>query len=213
VLEVTAMAAIAEASLLVLAACASKKNQPQGPGGAGTTGLGEQGLGSKSSMQQLQQGTLGTQAGGPLTDIHFEYNDFTIRAQDGEILRTDATWMTGHPQARVQVEGHCDERGSEDYNIALGAKRAQAAKDYLVTLGVTGQRISTISYGRSCRFARNTTKAAGPATGALTSSSRSRNPRGSKVSDRVRKRIVVGCRFGCSGRACRMRHRERRGSA
>jgi peptidoglycan-associated lipoprotein len=87
-------------------------------------------------------------AGGPLTDIHFDYDDFTIRPQDGEILRTNAKWLSDHGNARVQVEGHTDERGSEEYNLALGAKRAQAAKDYLTTLGVSSDRISTISYGK-----------------------------------------------------------------
>ena len=59
------------------------------------------------------------------------------------VLRSNAGWLQKNEQSRVQVEGHCDERGSEEYNIALGAKRAQAAKDYLVTLGIPGSRIST----------------------------------------------------------------------
>lgn len=143
-----ALIATALTLALALGGCASKQARP--PGGAGVTGggLGEQGLGgNKSSLEQFQKGTLGAE-GGPLSDIHFDYNDFTIRAQDGEILRTNATWLGSHPNTRVQVEGHCDERGSEEYNIALGAKRAQAAKDYLVTLGIVGGRISTISYGK-----------------------------------------------------------------
>jgi peptidoglycan-associated lipoprotein len=134
---------------LALPGCSSKQ-APTGAeagAGAGASGLGEEGAG-KTSLQQLQTGTLGSGTGGPLTDIHFDYNEFTIRAQDGEILRTDARWLEQHAVNRVQVEGHCDERGSEEYNIALGAKRAQAAKEYLTTLGVAGDRISTISYGK-----------------------------------------------------------------
>ncbi len=53
------------------------------------------------------------------------------------MLKTNASWLQAHPQTRVQVEGYCDERGSEEYNIALGAKRAQAGKDYLATLGIS----------------------------------------------------------------------------
>lgn len=110
--------------------------------------MGEQGIGgNKSSLEQFQKGQLGAE-GGPLTDVHFDYNDFTIRPQDSEILRSNATWLSQHANAKAQVEGHCDERGSEEYNIALGAKRAQAAKDYLVTLGVAASRLSTISYGK-----------------------------------------------------------------
>ena len=103
---------------------------------------------SGSSLTQMQNGTLGSGQGGPLADIHFGYNDYTIQPQDGEVLKSNARWLQSNANSRVQVEGHCDERGSEDYNIALGAKRAQAAKDYLVTLGVDGSRISTISYGK-----------------------------------------------------------------
>ncbi len=78
----------------------------------------------------------------------FAYNEYTIQPQDGSILRGNASWLQKNAGSRVQVEGHCDDRGSEEYNIALGAKRAQAAKEYLVTLGIPGDRISTISYGK-----------------------------------------------------------------
>ncbi len=137
-------------AMLGLVGCSSKQptTGAEGAGGAGgPAGLGEEGLG-KSSLEQLQKGTLGSGAGGPLTDIHFDYDEFTVRPQDGEILRANAAWLGAHPANRVQVEGHCDERGSEEYNIALGAKRAQAAKEYLSTLGVSVERISTISYGK-----------------------------------------------------------------
>ena len=83
-----------------------------------------------------------------MSDIHFDYNDYTVRPQDGEILHSNADWLQKNPDRRVQIEGHCDERGSEEYNIALGAKRAQAAKEYLQTLGIAGDRMSTISYGK-----------------------------------------------------------------
>ncbi len=137
-------------AVLALAGCASKQpttGAENAGAGAGGPGLGEEGVG-KTSLQQMQQGTLGAGTGGPLSDIHFDYDDFTIRPQDGEILRSDAQWLEKNPNTRVQVEGHCDERGSEEYNIALGAKRAQSAKDYLTTLGVPADRISTISYGK-----------------------------------------------------------------
>jgi len=144
-----ALAVLAVVSLIGLAGCSSKKKPgAQGTGAeGGANPLGEQNMGAKSSLEQFQKGTLSGETG-PLTDIHFDFNDFTVRPQDGGILRTNATWLTDHAKARVQVEGHCDERGSEDYNIALGAKRAQAAKDYLVTLGVAAERVSTISYGK-----------------------------------------------------------------
>jgi len=139
------------AIVAVAAACSSSKPASQGTGadGGAQAGIGDQNLGAAGSLEKFQRGTLGAGgSGGPLTDIHFDYDDYTIRPQDGEILRTNARWLTDHGSSHVQVEGHTDERGSEEYNLALGAKRAQAAKDYLTTLGVSGDRISTISYGK-----------------------------------------------------------------
>jgi peptidoglycan-associated lipoprotein len=133
---------------LILAAGCASKTKGLGEGSqAGHTGS-ESNLGSQGSLEQFKNtGTL-SGAGGPLSDIHFGYNTYNIEPQDGSILKQNASWMQSNPKTRVQVEGHCDERGSEEYNIALGAKRAQAAKDYLETLGIEGSRISTISYGK-----------------------------------------------------------------
>jgi len=146
----TALAAAAIV-LAMVAGCSSKQSgagagqgNAGGPGGIGESGLGANG---SSSLSQFQKGTLGA-GQGPLSDIHFDYNDYSVRAQDGEILKSNADWITKNSAARVQIEGHCDNRGSEEYNIALGAKRAQAAKDYLETLGITADRMSTISYGK-----------------------------------------------------------------
>jgi peptidoglycan-associated lipoprotein len=131
--------------------CSSKKNT-SGEGQLGSVnGNGPNGsnVNGTSSMEQYTKGTLGQPgSGGPLTDIHFGFNDYAIQPQDNAILRANADWLTQNPSTHVQVEGHCDDRGSEEYNIALGAKRAQAAKDYLTTLGISGDRISTISYGK-----------------------------------------------------------------
>jgi len=146
------MAAVAMALALV-AGCSSKQSgagagtqlSPSGPGGIGENGLGANG---SSSLNQFQKGTLGANGQGPLSDIHFDYNDYSVTAQDGEILKSNADWLTKNSASHVQIEGHCDDRGSEEYNIALGAKRAQAAKDYLETLGIGADRMSTISYGK-----------------------------------------------------------------
>jgi peptidoglycan-associated lipoprotein len=137
---------------LALAGCSSKKPSGAAEGGLGSNprGLGQEGMGGAggSSLSQFQKGQLGSGEQGPLSDIHFDYNDYTVRSQDSEILHSNADWLQKNPTRRVQIEGHCDERGSEEYNIALGAKRAQAAKEYLQTLGVAGDRMSTISYGK-----------------------------------------------------------------
>lgn len=132
---------------IAIVGCSSKKTKGLNDQNGNASNMGETGSGS-SSLQQMQNGTLGSGANGPLSDIHFGYNEYTIEPQDGEVLKSNARWLSSNPNSRVQVEGHCDDRGSEDYNIALGAKRAQAAKDYLVTLGISPGRISTISYGK-----------------------------------------------------------------
>jgi len=130
---------------LVIVGCSSKKPAPVGDTNPNPNQLNE---GSSNGSATDTTDFTGGHIGGPLSDIHFGYNDYTIGDQDGPVLKSNASWLQAHPQARVQVEGYCDERGSEEYNIALGAKRAQAGKDYLATLGISESRMSTISYGK-----------------------------------------------------------------
>ena len=139
--------AVVSLGAMLAMGCSSKKTTGVNDG-TGANGIGTSGVGGSTGDTALPNGSLGSNEKGPLSDIHFAYNEYTIEAQDGSVLRSNATWLQTNGQSRVQVEGHCDERGSEEYNIALGAKRAQAAKDYLVTLGIPGSRISTISYGK-----------------------------------------------------------------
>lgn len=91
--------------------------------------------------------------------IHFDYDRWNIRSEDRAILQKQAVWLSKYPSVRVGIEGHCDERGTRAYNLALGARRAQAAKDYLVSLGVDGSRISTISYGKERPLCGESTEA------------------------------------------------------
>jgi peptidoglycan-associated lipoprotein len=101
-----------------------------------------------SSLDALRQGrSTATPASSPVQDIYFDFDSFDLRADARNTLRANAEWMKNNPSARVEVEGHCDERGTNEYNLALGAKRAQSARDYLVTLGIAANRLSTISFG------------------------------------------------------------------
>jgi len=103
----------------------------------------------QSSMEQYQQGAnVGTPPGSPLKDIYFDFDRYDLREEARATLKSNAEWLKQNSSATVQIEGHCDERGTAEYNLALGAKRAQAAKDYLTTLGIAEQRLSTISYGQ-----------------------------------------------------------------
>jgi peptidoglycan-associated lipoprotein len=86
--------------------------------------------------------------GGPLADVHFEYDQANLSDEARGILEKHALWLQSHRDAKVTIEGHCDERGTTDYNLALGDKRARAARDYLVSLGVAGGRLVTVSLGK-----------------------------------------------------------------
>jgi peptidoglycan-associated lipoprotein len=83
-----------------------------------------------------------------LKDIHFDFDKYNIRPGDAEILNENAVLLKKYPKVKVQIEGHCDERGTVEYNLALGERRANNTKNYLVSLGVSADRISTISYGK-----------------------------------------------------------------
>ena len=80
--------------------------------------------------------------------VHFAYNAYNIEDNDKGTLQRQATWLSKYPGVRVTVEGDCDERGTREYSLALGARRANAVKEYLVSLGVSAARVETISYGK-----------------------------------------------------------------
>ena len=82
-----------------------------------------------------------------LEDIHFDLDKYDIKDKDREILSNLADWLSKDKSVKIEIEGHCDERGTNEYNLALGERRANSAKKYLVTLGIQASRIGTISYG------------------------------------------------------------------
>ncbi|HSZ75087.1 MAG TPA: peptidoglycan-associated lipoprotein Pal [Rhizomicrobium sp.] len=111
--------------------------------------------------------------------VHFDYDKFDLRDEDKTTLQHQAAWLAKYPAVRSTIEGHADERGTREYNLALGARRANAVKEYLVSLGVSASRLDTISSGKekpvctdsneTC-YAQNrrgvTTVTSGAATGA-----------------------------------------------
>ena len=80
--------------------------------------------------------------------VHFAYNEYNIEDADKAVLSRQAAWLQKYPQVKLTVEGHCDERGTREYNLALGARRANAVKEYLVSQGVSTARLETVSYGK-----------------------------------------------------------------
>ena len=87
-------------------------------------------------------------ASADLKDAHFDFDKYDIRPEDARILDADAAWLKSRPNDLVLIEGHCDERGTNEYNLALGERRARAAMNYLVGQGVQARRITLISYGK-----------------------------------------------------------------
>jgi peptidoglycan-associated lipoprotein len=85
---------------------------------------------------------------GMFPDIHFDYDKYDIRNDAKPALKSVADYLIKNPSEKVLIEGHCDERGTSEYNLGLGDRRAKATKDYLLSLGVPSSRISTISYGK-----------------------------------------------------------------
>ena len=121
--------------------CASKKpKNSQDDGATGADGA-NQGL-----TLELNGDSDGGKAGG-LQTIYFGYDSSNLDSDSKETLKSNADYLKANTNVDVQVEGHTDERGGRQYNLALGERRAKAVRDYLVALGVQGKRLSTISYG------------------------------------------------------------------
>ncbi|OFV88910.1 MAG: peptidoglycan-associated lipoprotein [Acidobacteria bacterium RBG_16_68_9] len=143
---VAGLCLVAVVIALVGAGCSGKK-KGLGPDGEGAARMGEESLGA-GSLDQARAGTLRAPgAAGPLKDVQFDYDSFELDSYARETLKQDADWLREHRSARVEIEGHCDDRGTVEYNLALGAKRAAAVKSYLVSLGISADRLNTISYG------------------------------------------------------------------
>lgn len=129
-----------------LSACASKapKQLPPDPGGAVATDT------TPGAMQGPAPGShadfVATLMG--QDTILFETDRFNIDSADMTALAAQAQWLQKYPGKQATIEGHCDERGTRDYNLALGERRANAAKNYLISLGIDAARISTVSYGK-----------------------------------------------------------------
>ena len=161
--------ALSLSGVIFLVSCGSPANPPppkwttENPiastGGAGKVDASKppaQDPSSQYSLEALRKGEATTT--GPLKDIGFNFDSAALSESARATLKANADWLKANPAARVQIEGHCDERGTAEYNMALGAKRAQSAMDYLVTLGVAANRMSTTSYGEEIPVCKESTE-------------------------------------------------------
>ncbi len=154
------------AAALLSAGCSSKRPPAVSAGGTRATpppseaGAGHLGqpvdsgpdvrpLDDESAQgRDLTAGDGANGAGGPLADVFFGYDAADLSDEARAALGRHAQWLQAHPGVKVTIEGHCDERGTVDYNLALGDQRARAVHDYLVSLGVAAERLSSVSLGK-----------------------------------------------------------------
>jgi peptidoglycan-associated lipoprotein len=131
---------------LSIAACAKKPpaELPPAPDGSATS-VDTGGATTGGVVPGSQQDFIANIAS---DRIFFGFDQFNIDAEDQASLRSQATWLQRYPAVRVTLEGHADERGTRDYNIALGERRANAARNFLASLGIDPTRIDVISYGK-----------------------------------------------------------------
>ncbi len=132
--------ASAAGMLVLLAACASNGPDVAASDTSGASTGQRPGGPTPGSQQDLEQN-----AG---HRVFFAYDQYTLTAQAQSTLGRQAAWMKQYPEVRVLISGNCDERGTREYNLALGARRAEATRAYLTSLGVDSARITTVSYGK-----------------------------------------------------------------
>jgi peptidoglycan-associated lipoprotein len=126
---------VAVLAFALLAACSSTKDEPP-PTASGPAG---------PVVRPGSQEDLKTNVG---DTVFFDFDSHAVRSDAQATLQKQAAWLAKYPSVRLVIEGHCDERGTREYNLALGDRRAYAVKEFLVSLGVDGARLSTKSYGK-----------------------------------------------------------------
>jgi peptidoglycan-associated lipoprotein len=150
------------AAVALLSACETATTAGGSSGGSGAGGSGA-GVSNTSTQQSATKVVPGSQEDLVISvgdSVYFEFNKFSLRADARNVLERQAAWLKSNPSVTFAVEGHCDERGTREFNLALGARRANSVKDYLVTLGINPVRIKTISYGKERPVAMGSNNAA-----------------------------------------------------
>ncbi len=146
----------------LLCSCGSKTESVSGPGTGIPVEQVKKGEAGKAPGSELQEGVIGSEGirepgaenaiseartSAPFLPVYFDFDRYTIRPDMRDRMEKNAQVMLDHPDIKIEIQGNCDERGTNEYNLALGEKRAKAAKDYLVMMGVSPDRISIVSLG------------------------------------------------------------------
>ena len=138
------------AAALLLAACSTPAEET-----ATTAGTGSSGTDTTTTQSQTQQSTIPGPAAGSQEEltvevgdrVFFDFDKYDVRADQRGTVEALAAWLDSNPSVTLTIEGHCDERGTREYNLALGERRANSVRDYLVALGTNPARLTTVSYG------------------------------------------------------------------
>jgi peptidoglycan-associated lipoprotein len=147
-----------------VAACAAKKPQTTAaaretaPSPPPATAVAPPLSASPGQVDVLSDDLATLNRRGYLKDAFFDYDKAELRPDARNALATDAGWLKKYTSTRLLIEGHCDERGTEEYNMALGDRRASAVKEYLASLGVNAGRVQTVSYGKERPFCSQDTE-------------------------------------------------------
>jgi peptidoglycan-associated lipoprotein len=140
------------AAALLLAACSTPEDTSSQTSGSGSSGTGTT---SSTTNGATTQSTIPGPAAGSQEEltvevgdrVFFDFDQYNIRADQRGTVEALAAWLDTNPSVTLTIEGHCDERGTREYNLALGERRANSVRDYLVALGINPARLSTVSYG------------------------------------------------------------------
>ena len=125
---------------LSLTGCSKKASETAQQGGA-------EGAGATESLETADSGIMEGRTSGPMVPVYFEFDSSKITGEQVQRIETNADFLKKNPQIKIRIEGNCDPRGTQEYNLALGERRAQSAKSYLMNLGVNAERLSTVSFG------------------------------------------------------------------
>jgi len=144
-------------SALMTISCSKKKTTEETDGTPDVTSID---TGDTNANANGANGAGVGQKVSGLPTIYFEFNSFSLNSASKEALNLAAQWLKANPNTKIQIEGHCDERGTTEYNLALGERRANTVKDFLQSKGVPANQLSTISYGEERPVAMGSTEEA-----------------------------------------------------
>ncbi|ADW18928.1 peptidoglycan-associated lipoprotein [Desulfobulbus propionicus DSM 2032] len=108
---------------------------------------GTEGAGASEPLETEDSGIMEGRTSGPMVPVYFEFDSSSITGEQVQRIETNADFIKKNPDLKIRIEGNCDPRGTQEYNIALGERRAQSAKTYLINLGVNSNQLTTVSFG------------------------------------------------------------------